>query len=106
VSPAGSSNAHEARARTRIDQALTEAGWTLQDRDDMNLAASSAVAVREFKLARGHGYVDYMLFLPSSKGGRAVVFLPSLFSDEPSRAAGADWPDDWHGDSTHCPSPN
>ena len=59
MSPAGSSNAPEARARARIDQALTDAGWTLQDRDDMNLAAASAIAVREFKLDRGHGYVDY-----------------------------------------------
>ncbi|MCC7179923.1 MAG: DEAD/DEAH box helicase family protein [Acidobacteria bacterium] len=63
MSPAGSSNAPEARARAHIDQALTEAGWTLQDRDDMNLAAADAIAVREFKLDRGHGYVDYMLFL-------------------------------------------
>lgn len=63
MSPAGSSNAPEARARARIDQALTEAGWTLQDRDDMNLAAASSMAVREFKLDKGHGYVDYMLFL-------------------------------------------
>jgi type I restriction enzyme R subunit len=29
----------------------------------MNLAAASAIAVREFKLEKGHGYVDYMLFL-------------------------------------------
>lgn len=63
MSPAGSSNAPEARARQRIDQTLTAAGWTLQDRDDMNLAAADAIAVREFKLAKGHGYVDYMLFL-------------------------------------------
>ncbi len=34
----------------------------------MNLAAGDAIAVREFLLARGHGYVDYMLFLD----GRAV----------------------------------
>jgi type I restriction enzyme R subunit len=63
MSLAGSSNAPEARARARIDQALAEAGWTLQDRDDMNLAAAPAIAVREFKLDKGHGYVDYMLFL-------------------------------------------
>lgn len=63
MSPSGSSNAPEAKARTRIDLALAEAGWTLQDRDDMNLAAASAIAVREFKLDRGHGFVDYMLFL-------------------------------------------
>ena len=53
MSPAGSSNAPEARARARIDQALTDAGWTLQDRDDMNLAAAPAIAVREFKLDKG-----------------------------------------------------
>jgi hypothetical protein len=29
----------------------------------MNLTAAHAVAVREFKLDRGHGYADYMLFL-------------------------------------------
>lgn len=63
MSPAGSSNAPEARARTRIDQALSDAGWTLQDRDDMNLSAATAIAVREFKLDRSHGFVDYMLFL-------------------------------------------
>ena len=63
MSPSGSSNAPEAKARTRIDQALAESGWTLQDRDDMNLTAAPAIAVREFKLDKGHGYVDYMLFL-------------------------------------------
>jgi type I restriction enzyme, R subunit len=63
MSPAGSSNVPKARARARIDQVLAEAGWTLQDRDDMNLAAAPAIAVREFKLDKGHGYVDYMLFL-------------------------------------------
>jgi type I restriction enzyme R subunit len=63
MSPASSSNAPEARATTRIDKALAEAGWTLQDRDHMTLAAASAIAVREFKLDRGHGYVDYMPFL-------------------------------------------
>ncbi len=47
MSPAGSSNAPEARARQRIDQALTDAGWTLQDRDDMNLAAASSAFVNE-----------------------------------------------------------
>jgi hypothetical protein len=63
MSPSGSSNAPEAKARTRIDQALAESGWTLQDRDDMNLAAARAIAVREFKLDKGHRYVDYMLVL-------------------------------------------
>jgi type I restriction enzyme R subunit len=73
MSPAGSSNAPEAKARTRIDGALAETGWTLQDRDDMNLAAASAIAVREFKLDRGHGYVDYMLFLDGHPVGVCEV---------------------------------
>jgi hypothetical protein len=50
MSSAGNSNAPEARARARIDQAFADADWTLQDRDDMNLAAAPAIAVREFKL--------------------------------------------------------
>jgi len=65
--PAGSKNAPEARAREKIDRLLEEAGWAVQDRDDMNVSLP-AVAVREFKLDEGHGYADYLLFLD----GRAV----------------------------------
>jgi type I restriction enzyme R subunit len=68
MSPAGSQNAPEAQARRKIDSLLQESGWTMQDRDEMNVFAADAVAVREFKLERGHGYVDYLLFL----GGKAV----------------------------------
>jgi type I restriction enzyme R subunit len=63
MAPAGSANTPEARARIEIDRQLEVAGWTLQHRDEMNLAAHDAVAVREFKLHKGHGYVDYILFL-------------------------------------------
>ena len=65
--PAGSQKAPEARAREKIDRLLEESGWTVQDRDDMNVSLP-AVAVREFKLDKGHGYADYLLFLD----GRAV----------------------------------
>jgi type I restriction enzyme R subunit len=68
MAPAGSANTPEAKARVEIDRQLDAAGWIVQHRDEMNLAASDAIAVREFKLHRGHGYVDYMLFLD----GRAV----------------------------------
>ncbi|WP_284667497.1 type I restriction-modification enzyme R subunit C-terminal domain-containing protein [Myxococcus sp. SDU36] len=67
MSPAGSKNAPEAKAREKIDALLEEAGWTVQDRDEMNLTVP-AVAVREFKLEKGHGYADYLLFVD----GRAV----------------------------------
>lgn len=63
MSPAGSKNAPEAKAREKIDALLAQAGWLVHDREDMNLTAGDAIAVREFKLEKGHGYVDYLLFV-------------------------------------------
>ena len=40
----------EQEARGRIDDNLVLAGWVVQDRDTVNLAASLGVAVREFPL--------------------------------------------------------
>jgi type I restriction enzyme R subunit len=59
----------EREARAKIDAALTEAGWVVQDRDQMNLSAGRGIAVREFKLAAGHGYADYMLFVQGKAAG-------------------------------------
>ena len=58
MSPPGSKNAPEAKAREKIDAQLAQAGWLVQDREDMNLTASDGVAVREFKLveAKPAGY--------------------------------------------------
>ena len=61
----------EQRARQQIDEALAEAGWIVQGRDEMNLVAGLGVAVREFKMVPGHGFADYMLFVD----GRAVGVL-------------------------------
>jgi type I restriction enzyme R subunit len=69
MSPVGSKNAPEAKAREKIDALLAEAGWLVQDREDMNLTASDGVAVREFKLEKGHGYVDYLLFVDANAVG-------------------------------------
>jgi type I restriction enzyme R subunit len=69
MSPAGSRNAPEAVAREKIDRLLAEAGWVVQARDEMNLAAGGGIAVSEFKLAPGHGYVDYLLFLDGQAVG-------------------------------------
>ena len=69
MAPAGSANTPEARARVEIDRQLDAAGWLAQHRDEMNLAAGSAIAVREYKLRKGHGYVDYMLFLDGAAVG-------------------------------------
>jgi type I restriction enzyme R subunit len=58
----------EQRARLNIDAALEAAGWLIQDRAAMNLSAGQGVAVREFRLAAGHGFADYLLFVD----GKAV----------------------------------
>jgi type I restriction enzyme R subunit len=55
--------APEQEARRLIDDALEEAGWVIQNRATMNLAAGPGVAVREFKMAPGHGFADYLLFV-------------------------------------------
>ena len=51
----------EERARKGIDELLAQAGWTVQDREDINLSGSVGVAVREFPLPAG--FADYLLFV-------------------------------------------
>lgn len=53
----------EAEARVEIDEALELAGWSVQDRAATNLYASRGVAIREFPLAQGHGFADYLLYV-------------------------------------------
>jgi len=52
----------EDKARQEIDKLLTLCGWTVQDRDSVNLSAARGVAVREVSLKRGYGEADYLLF--------------------------------------------
>lgn len=61
----------EQQARQKIDLALEQAGWIVQDRQRMDLSAGPGVAVREFKMATGHGFADYLLFVD----GKAVGAL-------------------------------
>jgi type I restriction enzyme R subunit len=79
MSPVGSKNAPEAKAREKIDALLVQAGWLVQDRDDMNLTAGNGIAVREFKLEQGHGYVDYLLFVDGNALG-VVEAKPAGYS--------------------------
>jgi type I restriction enzyme R subunit len=58
--PADSDNP-EQRARRQIDAMLLAAGWDVQDRAAMNLAAAPGVAIREFQTRAGPA--DYLLFL-------------------------------------------
>lgn len=59
----------EAQAREQIDGILAQAGWIVQDRQDMNLQAGQGVAIREFALKRGHGFADYLLFVEEQAVG-------------------------------------
>lgn len=40
----------EEKARQKIDQLLSSAGWQIQDYKQMNLSAARGMAVREFQL--------------------------------------------------------
>ena len=46
-----------------IDQQLADAGWLVQDRKHINLFAGLGIAVREMIMAKGHGRVDYLLYV-------------------------------------------
>ena len=46
-----------------IDRQLTDAGWAVQDKRDLNLFAGQGVAIREAVMASGHGRVDYLLYV-------------------------------------------
>ncbi len=52
----------EERARQQIDRQLSDCGWQVQDRWEMDIFAGTGVAVREFPLKRGHGEADYLLY--------------------------------------------
>jgi len=59
----------EAAARVAIDAQLAAAGWVVQDRDAANPKAGLGVAIREFPLAAGHGFADYLLYVDGKAAG-------------------------------------
>ena len=61
--------AAEARARVLIDQQLSQAGWQVQDKRDLNLFAGQGIAVREMVMKAGHGRVDYLLYVDKAVVG-------------------------------------
>jgi type I restriction enzyme R subunit len=77
TSPVGSGP--ERVARQQIDQFLTEAGWIVQGREGINLSGGPGIAIREFKLADGFGYADYLLFVDGHAVG-AVEAKPQGYT--------------------------
>jgi type I restriction enzyme R subunit len=61
--------AREAKARVNIDRQLAVAGWIVQKADRANVGAGLGVAIREFTLEKGHGRVDYLLFVNGQPAG-------------------------------------
>ncbi len=59
----------EAQARKNIDEQLRLAGWEIQDLSEANLQAGRGVAIREFKMAKGHGFADYLLYVDGQPVG-------------------------------------
>lgn len=55
--------AAEQRARLLIDCQLADAGWSVQDKKDLNLFAAQGVACREAVMKQGHGRADYLLYV-------------------------------------------
>ncbi len=76
----------EQEARELIDEQLEAAGWVVQDYSQLNLGASTGVAVREVPLKRGPA--DYLLFVNRKAAGviEAKPFGTSL--------GGVDWQSD------------
>jgi type I restriction enzyme R subunit len=88
-------DAPEKRARRHIDEMLLAAGWAVQDRAAMNLAAAPGVAIRELQTASGPA--DYMLFLGNHLVGvieakKAGVTLSSIEAQTREYAAKAPKP--------------
>src|SRR5205823_5508742 len=77
----------EQKARREIDLRLAEAGWIVQNRDEMDLTAGRGIAVREFQMKSGFGFADYLLYLDRKALG-AVEAKPdgTLTGVEPQSA--------------------
>jgi type I restriction enzyme R subunit len=59
----------EDKAREHIDQALEQSGWKVQDTKSANLQAGRGIALRNFPLASGHGFADYLLYIDGKAAG-------------------------------------
>ncbi len=59
----------EEAARKQIDAMLEAAGWAVQDVGTVDLTAARGVAIREFPLAHGYGFADYLLYVDGKAAG-------------------------------------
>jgi len=59
----------EDQAREKIDAALGAAGWKVQDTKSAKISAGRGVVLRNFPLASGHGFADYLLYIDGKAAG-------------------------------------
>lgn len=59
----------EQSTRRKIDSLLGAAGWLVANIDRADLHAARGVALREFPLAHGFGYADYLLYVDGKACG-------------------------------------
>jgi type I restriction enzyme R subunit len=59
----------EDEAREKIDATLGDSGWAVQDAKAANLSERRGVALRNFPLAQGHGFADYLLYVDGRAAG-------------------------------------
>jgi type I restriction enzyme, R subunit len=59
----------EEQARETIDTLLTQAGWIIQDTNQVNLSAGRGVVIRNFPLEQGHGFADYLFYIDGKAAG-------------------------------------
>ena len=61
--------APEAEARVQIDRLLQAAGWAVKDAKAAHIHEARGVAIREFALAPGYGFADYLLYIDGQAAG-------------------------------------
>ncbi|MBS0149858.1 MAG: DEAD/DEAH box helicase family protein [Nitrospira sp.] len=59
----------EDKAREQIDKVLENAGWHVQDYKHAHVNAGRGIVLRNFPLASGHGFADYLLYIDGKAAG-------------------------------------
>ena len=87
----------EQRARVLIDEELRQSRWRVCDASELDLIHYPASAVREVRMKRGHGQVDYLLYVdrkivgvieakPEGTSLSGVEWQSAMYADELSVA--------------------
>ncbi len=79
--------APEDKARIVIDAKLVDAGWIVQNREDLDLTAGNGIAVREFPMKSGHGFADYLLYIDRKACGAVEAKAAGTLSGVEAQSA-------------------